>query len=283
MTAMTQTAAPTTPPPAMPDYTAIKTKQNAAWASGDYAKVGTTLQIVGEQLAEAMDPAPDARVLDVAAGNGNATLAFARRWCQVTSTDYVDTLLARSRGRAEAEALDVEFRTADAENLPFGDDSYDAVVSTFGVMLTPNQEKAASELVRVCRPGCVIGLANWTPESFVGHLFKAIGKNMAPPPGVKSPALWGDRIWIDETFGNETRSADFKTRNFVFHYRSPTHFVEFFRTYYGPVHKAFLSLDDEGKAALDADLHAVANRFNTARDGSLRAPSEYAEIVMTKI
>jgi SAM-dependent methyltransferase len=176
-----------------PDYAAIKAKQNAAWASGDYARIGTTLQIVGENLAEAMDLRPGSSVLDVAAGNGNATLAFARRWCDVTSTDYVDALLSRGRARAEAEGQNLTFRIADAEQLPFDDASFDAVVSTFGVMFTPNQAKAASELLRVCRPGGTIGMANWTPEGFIGQVFKTLGKFIAPAAGVSSPALWGTR------------------------------------------------------------------------------------------
>jgi SAM-dependent methyltransferase len=264
-----------------PDYEAIKTKQNAAWASGDYARIGATLQIVGEELAEALDLRPGARVLDVAAGNGNATLAFARRWCEVTSTDYVDTLLSRGRARAEAEAFDVRFQLADAENLPFGSGEFDAVVSTYGVMFAPDQEKAASELIRVCRPGGKIGLANWTPEGFIGALFKTLGGHVAPPAGVKSPALWGSREWVDATFGPHADIA-FTPKDFVFRYPSPDHFATYFRTYYGPVHKAFLALDAAGQEALHADLLATVARFDTASDGSMRVPSEYAEIVATK-
>jgi SAM-dependent methyltransferase len=264
-----------------PDYEAIKTKQNAAWSSGDYAKIGTTLQIVGETLAEAMDLRPGARVLDVAAGNGNATLAFARRWCEVTSTDYVDTLLSRGRARAEAEDLDVAFQLADAENLPFGDGTFDAAVSTYGVMFTPDQDKAASELVRVCKPGGKIGLANWTPDGFIGALFKTLGAHVAPPAGVKSPALWGHREWVDATFGPHA-DISFTTKEFVFRYPSPDHFANYFRTYYGPVHKAFLALDEAGQEALHSDLLATVARFDTAADGSMRVPSEYAEIVATK-
>lgn len=265
---------------AVPDYAAIKMKQNAAWASGDYAKIGVTLQIVGEELAEALDLDTDSRVLDVAAGNGNATLAFARRWCKVTSTDYVDQLLDHGRARAAAEALDVSFQVADAEALPFQDGAFDAVVSTFGVMFAPNQSKAASELIRVCRSGGKIGLANWTPDSFVGRLFKAIGKHLPPPAGVRSPAQWGAKDWIDQAFASH--SVKIKPKAFVFRYRSPAHFVEFFRTFYGPVHKAFLALDPAGQAALDADLLAIIAALNTAKDGSMRVASDYAEIVIVK-
>ncbi|MGI9426039.1 MAG: class I SAM-dependent methyltransferase [Hyphomicrobiaceae bacterium] len=265
-----------------PDYAAIKTKQNAAWASGDYAKIGTTLQIVGEDLAEAMDLSPGSSVLDVAAGNGNATLAFARRWCNVMSTDYVDSLLARSRSRAEAEALDVTYRVADAEQLPFDDGAFDAVVSTFGVMFTPDQATAAGELIRVCRPGGKIGLANWTPNGFIGQLFKTLGGHIAPPPGVKSPALWGTRDWLSEHFGTVCQTVDITDRDFIFRYRSPDHFIDVFRTFYGPVHKAFLALDPNGQAQLANDLRDTVANFNTARDGSMRVPSAYAEVIITK-
>jgi SAM-dependent methyltransferase len=271
----------TKPVPA-PDYAAIKAKQNAAWASGDYAKIGTTLQIVGENLAEAMDLPPGAAVLDVAAGNGNATLAFARRWCNVTSTDYVDTLLARSRARAEAEALDVTYQIADAEQLPFDDGAFDAVVSTFGVMFTPNQSVAASELLRVCRPGGRIGMANWTPDGFIGQVFKTLGKHIAPPPGVNSPAMWGTKAWIEQHFGSAARDIVIQDKAFVFRYRSADHFLDFFRTFYGPVHKAFLTLDQAGQAKLADDLRATIARFDTAKDGAMRVPSDYAEIVITK-
>jgi SAM-dependent methyltransferase len=229
-----------------PDYTAIKAKQNAAWSSGDYARIGTTLQIVGETLAESMDLPPDASVLDVAAGNGNATLAFARRWCKVTSTDYVGALLEQARTRAAAEALAVEFEIADAENLPFEDGRFDAAVSTFGVMFAPNQVKAASELMRVCRRGGKIGLANWTPEGFIGQMFKTLSRHVPPPAGLSSPADWGSKPWIEAAFAFSASSIATNDRAFLFRYRSPDHFVAFFQAYYGPVHKAFLALDPEG-------------------------------------
>jgi len=268
--------------PNTPDYTAIKSKQNAAWASGDYARIGITLQIVGETLAEAMDIDPRAKVLDVAAGNGNATLAFARRFCDVTSTDYVAPLLAKGSARAEADGLSVRFQVADAEALPFGDGSFDAVVSTFGVMFTPNQKKAAGELMRVCRSGGQIGLANWTPAGFIGQLFKMLGGHVPPPAGVKSPALWGDRAWIDETFGPSASAIDLTPLTFVFRYRSPAHFVDMFRSYYGPLHKAFQALDAAGQKALEADLLTLMARFNRATDGTLIVPGEYAQVIITR-
>ena len=265
-----------------PDYRAIKAKQNAAWESGDYAKIGTTLQIVGEELAEAADLTPGSQVLDVAAGNGNATLAFARRWCEVTSTDYVGTLLSQGRARAAAENLPVKYQLADAEDLPFKDRSFDAVVSTFGVMFAPNQQQAAAELLRVCRPGGKIALANWTPESFIGQLFKALGAHVPPPAGVSSPALWGTRGWIEKVFGASTQSISIAEKEFVFRYHTPAHFVDVFRTYYGPVHKAFLALDPKGQAALEDSILSVIAACNTATDGSMRVPAPYAEIIMTK-
>jgi SAM-dependent methyltransferase len=265
-----------------PDYPAIKTRQNAAWASGDYSRIGVTLQIVGEALAETMDLRPGASVLDVAAGNGNATLAFARRMCVVTSTDYVDTLLARGRARAEAEGLDVTYEIADAERLPFNDSTFDAVVSTFGVMFAPNQDKAAHELLRVCRPNGKIGLANWTPAGFIGEVFKTLGKHVAPPVGVSSPARWGTEPWIAQMFGPHARAIAIERKAFVFRYASPEQFVRVFRAFYGPIHKAFLALDANGQAALSGDLIDTVARFNTAVDGSMRAPSDYEQVIIVK-
>ena len=243
-----------TPMPATPDLATIKSRQQAAWGSGDYAIIGTTLQIVGETLCEAVDLRSNQRVLDVAAGNGNATLAAARRFAEVVSTDYVATLLERGRERAAADRLPVTFQEADAENLPFGDASFDVVLSTFGVMFTPNQQKAASELVRVCRPGGKIGLANWTPDSFVGQVFKAIGKYIPPAPGMKSPMLWGDRAHLDTLFGGAGTIAA-EQREFVFRYRSPNHWVEVFKEYYGPMVKALAAVDADARKSLLADLH----------------------------
>jgi len=270
------------PPTAAPDFAAIKGRQLAAWSTGNYAVVGTTLQIVGEQLAESLDLRAGSRVLDVAAGNGNATLAAARRFCDVTSTDYVPSLLEAGRARATAEGLPVRFLEADAEQLPFDDASFDVVVSTFGVMFAPDQPRAAAELLRVCRRGRTIGLANWTPESFIGQLFKTLGRHVPPPAGVASPAKWGDKAWLEETFAARGHSLRVTDRVFVFRYRSPAHFVEVFRTYYGPVHKAFLALEPAGQAALAADIEATIARFETATDGTMRVPSDYAEVIVTK-
>ena len=264
-----------------PDFDAIKLKQNAAWSSGDYAVVGATLQSVGENLAEALDLAPGARVLDVAAGNGNATLAMARRWHDVTSTDYVPALLEKGRNRAQAENLNITFRTADAEALPFDDGSFDGVVSTFGVMFAPDQRQAASELLRVCKPGGFIGMANWTPSGFIGQLFKTLGGHVSPPIGVKSPALWGDADWLADAFG-EAKRIDHELRQFNFRYRDAQHFVDVFRTLYGPVHKAFLALDAGARTGLERDIIALIEKMNVATDGSVKIPGDYLEIVITK-
>jgi ubiquinone/menaquinone biosynthesis C-methylase UbiE len=267
--------------PASMDLATIKSRQQAAWGSGDYAIIGTTLQIVGEMLCEAVDLRSNQRVLDVAAGNGNATLAAARRFADVVSTDYVGALLGRGRERAEAERLPVTFQEADAEALPFPDASFDVVLSTFGVMFTPNQQQAANELRRVCRAGGKIGMANWTPESFIGQLFQTIGKYIPPAPGVKSPALWGNKTHLDTLFGSKAAVAA-QSRNFVFRYKSSKHWIEVFRTYYGPVVKAFAAINPEAREALEADLYVLLDKFNVAKDGTLVVPSEYLEVVITK-
>jgi ubiquinone/menaquinone biosynthesis C-methylase UbiE len=267
--------------PATADLAAIKNRQQVAWGSGDYALIGTTLQIVGESLCEAVDLRSNQRVLDVAAGNGNATLAAARRFADVVSTDYVGTLLDRAKERAMAERLAVRFQQADAEALPFKDASFDVVLSTFGVMFTPNHQQAASELARVCRPGGKIGLANWTPEGFIGQLFKTIGKYVPAAPGMKSPAMWGSREHLDALFGAKGTVA-IETKAFVFRYRSPQHWLDTFRTYYGPVLKTFEAIDPAARDALAADIQALLAKFNIAKDGTLVIPSGYLEVVFTR-
>jgi SAM-dependent methyltransferase len=264
------------------DLAAVKTRQQAAWSTGNYAVVGTTLQIVGENLCEALDLRAGSRVLDVAAGNGNATLAAARRWCDVTSTDYVAALLESGRARAQAEGHTVQFQEADAEKLPFPDACFDVVLSTFGVMFTPNQDKAASELARVCKPGGRIGLANWTPASFIGQVFKTIGKYVPPAAGVKSPALWGTKARLDELFGDTARQIRTTSREFVLRYRSPAHWIEVFRTYYGPMNKTFVALDADKQAAFTQDLLALMQSGNRSGDRTLVLPSEYLEVVIER-
>lgn len=279
---MSQTAATQGNIPARPDLAAVKARQHGAWSAGDYAVVGTTLQIVGEQLCEALDLRPGSAVLDVAAGNGNATLAAARRWCDVTSTDYVPALLERARARAAADGLTITFREADAEALPFPDASFDVVMSTFGVMFTPDQDKAASELLRVCKPGGKIGLSNWTPEGFIGQVFKTLGRHLPPPAGIKSPVLWGTKARLDEMFDAGAREIAADPRMFMFRYRSARHWLDVFRTFYGPMLKAFEALDAKAQTALTDDLLALVGEYNLARDGTAAVPGEYLEIVITR-
>ncbi len=275
------TSSPATAGVTAPDLTAVKQKQQAAWSSGDYAVVGTTLQIVGETLCEAADVLTGESVLDVAAGNGNATLAAARRGARVVSTDYVGTLLERGRSRAEAEGLPVTFEVADAEALPYADGQFDLVISTFGVMFTPHQEKAAAEMLRVCRNGGRIAMANWTPDGFIGQVFKTIGKHLPPPAGVQSPALWGTEPRLQALFGAHVSGFHCEKRQFNFRYRSAGHWLDVFRTWYGPVHKAFLALGDKGPA-LESDLLDLLARLNTRGEAGLVVPSDYLEIVLTR-
>lgn len=265
-----------------PDFTAIKQRQQATWASGDYSTVGTTLQIVGESLAEAANVCADEMVLDVAAGNGNASLAAARRYAKVTSTDYVQALLDKGRNRAQAEHLPMQFQLADAEALPFANASFDVVLSTFGVMFTPDHHRAASEMLRVVRPGGRIALANWTPAGFIGRLFKVIGAHVPPPAGVKPPSLWGTEEHLQTLFGAQASQIHCQRRVFNFRYASPAHFVQVFRDFYGPTHKAFAALDAAGQRALERDLTALLDSLNTAGASSLVVPSPYLEAVITK-
>ena len=257
-------------------------KLNASWSSADYARIGVTLQITGEELAEAADFTPRSKLLDVAAGNGNASLAFARRFCDVTSTDYVAAMLDRGRERARAEGLDIKFGIADAQNLPFPDGAFDGVVSTFGVMFAPDQQSAASELVRVCKPGGKIALACWTPSGFVGRVCATIGRHMSASSGFQSPQNWGRADWIDAHFSAACASIDVSWKQFNFRYRSPEHYLEFFRTNYGLLRKAFEVVGPGGDEALANDILTIVDDFNTAEDGSMRAPSDYAEIIMVK-
>jgi SAM-dependent methyltransferase len=260
---------------------AVKARQQAMWSSGDYAVIGNTLQIVGELLNEAADVRAVHRVLDVAAGNGNATLAAARRFASVTSTDYVPALLERGRQRAEAEGLaDIRFELADAEALPYPDASFDVVLSTFGVMFAPDHERVASEMTRVARPGGRIGLASWTPAGFVGELLRLIARYVPPPPGVRSPLLWGTDAHVRELFPGVTR-IEHTSRLFAFRYRSPEHWLDVFRRFYGPTHTAFLAIDGDRRATLEADLLALLRTQGLAGEG-LVVPGEYLETVITK-
>ncbi len=267
-------------PPA--DYAAIKQRQQATWASGDYSVIGTRLQLVGESLAEAVDLRADERVLDVAAGNGNATLAAARRYARVVSTDYVPELLSRAEARARADGLDARFEVADAEDLPFEDGSFDVALSTFGVMFTPEPARAARELTRVVRSGGRIGMANWTPEGFIGQLFRVIATHVPPPPGVQSPALWGSEARIVELFGPAAADIRCVRRNFTFRFRSAAHWIDVFRRFYGPTLKAYAALDADGQTRLSAEITELLERLNVGGPGSLVVPSQYLEVVITK-
>lgn len=279
---MPMQSATAAPSPAQPDFAAIKAKQQATWASGDFAVIGVTLQIVGESLAEAVDVRAGEHVLDVAAGNGNATLAAARRFAHVTSTDYVPELLAKGATRAKAEGLTVTYRVADIEDLPFADASFDVVLSTFGAMFAPRHARTAEEMLRVVRPGGRIGLASWTPEGFIGQLFKVIGARLPPPAGLKSPALWGTETHMAELFGTQAVEIRCERKHFNFRYASAAHWIQVFRDYYGPTHKAFAALDQAGQAKLEADTTALLERLNVAGPASLVVPAEYAEVVITK-
>jgi len=263
------------------DFAALKTRQQTAWDTGDYAVIGTTLQIVGESLAEACDLKTDERVLDVAAGNGNATLAAARRGCVVTSTDYVGSLLERGAERARAERLTVTFQAADAEALPFADASFDAAVSTFGVMFAPDHATSAAELARVVRPGGRIGLANWTPDSLIGRMFKVLGRYVPPPAGVQPPSLWGTAAHLHALFG-DAAAVRATPRTFAFRYRSAAHFIDVYRTWYGPVNRAFAAQSPDNAAALAGELAELLDGMNRAGPGSLVVPSEYLEVVVTR-
>jgi ubiquinone/menaquinone biosynthesis C-methylase UbiE len=278
----TRAPAGKTVPAAQPDLRAIKARQQATWASGDFGVIGTTLQIVGESLCEAADLRAGEAVLDVAAGNGNASLAAARRFADVTSTDYVPELLEQGRKRAAGDRLSIEFQVADAEDLPFADGSFDVALSTFGVMFAPNQDRAAAELLRVVKPGGRIGLANWTPEGFLGELFRAIAAFVPPPAGLNSPMAWGTEPRLVQFFGARAADIRCERKYFMFRYRSPEHWIDMFRDYYGPTHKVFAALDSAGQEALHARLVALLTRFNRAGQKSLVVPGEYLEVVVTK-
>ena len=269
------------PAVAAPAAAALKARQQAMWASGDFAIIGTTLQIVGERLCEAVDLGANERVLDVAAGDGNATLAAARRFAHVTSTDYVPALLERGQIRALAERLDVTFEVADAEALPYPGATFDVVLSTFGVMFAPDHQQAAREMMRVCRLGGRIGLASWTPQGFIGDMFKVVAQYVPPIPGVRSPLLWGTDAHVRELFAGAA-AIEHTTRNFAFRYRSAEHFVEIFRNFYGPVHKAFAALGETGQASLQADLVALLRGSDRGGAAGLVVPAEYLETVITR-
>ncbi len=263
------------------DLLAVKRRQQAAWSAGDFGVIGSTLNIVGDHLCEAIDLRSTEKVLDVATGNGNAALAAARRWCEVTGIDFVPVLLEEARARAAGSRLPITFQEGDAEDIPFPDQSFDVVLSTFGVMFSANQQQTAHELVRVCKAGGRIGLANWTPEGFIGQFFRLMGSYIPPVPGVPSPMRWGSEEGLQALFGTSVQSIDIRPRNFVFRYRSAQHWLDTFRTYYGPTFKAFESLDLERRKLLASDIIALLEEHHTGGPG-LVVPGEYIEVVMTR-
>lgn len=265
-------------------YTKIKDQQRRSWGSGDYGHIGTTLQITGEMLCETMDLRSGESVLDVAAGNGNATLAAARRFCRVISTDYISKLLDESKVRAQADDLlnYISYQVADAENLPFDDSSFDNIISTFGVMFTPDQHQSVNELLRVCRTNGKIGLANWTPQSFIGQLFNIISQYRKPIADLDPPMNWGTRAFVDEYFTPFVKNVHTFKRVFNFRYPSAAHWIEYFKTYYGPVNTTFATLDQEQGLQLEKDILLLIKKFNTADDQTIVVPSEYMEVVIIK-
>jgi ubiquinone/menaquinone biosynthesis C-methylase UbiE len=263
-----------------PDFSAIKKRQQAMWASGDFALIGTTLQIVGESLCEAVDVRAGRSVLDVACGNGNATLAAARRFARVTGLDYVPSLLARASERAAAERLDVRLVEGDAEYLPFEDGRFDAVLSTFGVMFAPDHRRAAREMARVCRPRGKIGLASWTRDGFIGKLLGVVGRYVPPVPGVASPILWGSEAHVSALFEDRFATLAAKRRDFMFRYENVDHFVDVFRRFYGPTHKAFAAIGTEEQAAMAADIALLVEQHNVSGSPEVVVPAEYLEVVI---
>jgi ubiquinone/menaquinone biosynthesis C-methylase UbiE len=268
--------------PHTPTLTTIKERQQKTWTSGDYARIGNSLVIMGERLSEAVDVRPGQKVLDVATGSGNTAISAARRFSMATGIDYVPELIEQARERAQAEGLDVAFDVGDAENLPYPDASFDVVLSTVGVMFTPDQERAAKELLRVCKPGGKIGLANWVPDGYVGNMLRTVGKHVPPPAGVKPPPLWGTEDRLRELLGEEVSSMESRRRTYVFRYLSANHFIEQFRSFYGPVHKAFESLDEDGRDALENDFKELIGEWNISGDETVLLPSDYLEVVAVR-
>jgi SAM-dependent methyltransferase len=272
----------TTTDAVQPDLAAVKQRQQQTWASADYAAVAALIVPMAEGLAQNAGLRAGDRVLDVATGSGNAALAAARCGCEVTGIDYVPALLERARARAAAEGLEIEFAEGDAEHLAFPDASFDAVLSCLGVMFTPDQERAAAELARVCRPGGTIGLVNWTPAGFIGQLLRTVGKHVPPPAGVRPPPQWGTEERLRELLGDAVSRLDIQRRTFVFRFRSPDDFATFFRDNYGPVHKAFGALDEPGRERFYDDLTALAREHDREEGPSVAMPAEYLEVVATR-
>jgi ubiquinone/menaquinone biosynthesis C-methylase UbiE len=278
-------AAPTVEEPKPgPDLAAIKTRQQATWASGDFARVAATIVYPAEQLAESADLQAGWRVLDIATGSGNAAIAAARRGCEAVGVDYVPALLERGRLRAKTELVDVEFVEGDAEKLPFPDASFDAVLSIYGVMFAPNQHKAASEMARVCRPRGTIALASWTPEGFIGETFRLFSGYVPPAPGLTPPVQWGNESHLRTIFGSTIRSITSTVRTMIFRYPDAATNVEFFRRYYGPTLKLFQAVGEAKEAQLTRDLEALANKYDRNRNpcGPVAIAADYLETIITR-
>ena len=265
-----------------PNLRAIKDRQQKTWTSGNYERIGNTLVIMGELLCEAVNVHAGDKVLDVATGSGNTAISAARRFCDVTGIDYVPELSEHARKRAEVEGLEITFDVGDAEDLPYPDASFDVMLSTLGVMFTPDQETAAKELLRICRPGGKIGLANWTPDGFIGNMLRTLGKHVPPPPGIKPPPLWGTEERLRELLGEGVASLEVRQRSYMLRYPSAGYFVEYFRSYYGPTLKAFESLDRDGQEALAKDLEELLEHWNISGDATLIMPSNYLEVVAVR-
>ncbi|HKY24028.1 MAG TPA: methyltransferase domain-containing protein [Gaiella sp.] len=264
---------------ARPDLSAVKERQQAMWSSGDFHAVASLIQPVADALCDAVDLQAGWRVLDVATGSGNAAIAAARCGAEVIGIDYVPALLERGRRRAEAEGVQIELVEGDAEAIPFVDRSFDAVLSVFGSMFAPDQERAASELARVCRPGGRIGLATWVPDGFIGQMLKVVTAHVPPPAGVASPLLWGTEAHLAELFGDSISELECTERTFTFRFRSAEEFVSFFRKFYGPTLKAFEAVGAAGSDALFRDLVELVSRFTGTTEGPVAIPSTWLETV----
>jgi SAM-dependent methyltransferase len=265
------------------DLEAVRQAQQKTWSEGDFAMVAGIVMMVSEELVEALDILPDERVLDVACGSGNAALAAARRsWGGVVGVDFVPALLERGRERAAAERLDVDFVEGDAAELPLGDAEFDVVTSVFGAMFSAAQEQAAAELLRVCKPGGRIGMANWVPDGGVGKMFMTIAKHAPPPPGAPSPLRWGTEEGIRELFGDGVTDLRIERKQSRQAFRSADHFLDFFRTYFGPTKVAYERVGPEGEEALTADLLAYLEESNTAGDRAIVLKPEYLQAIATR-
>ncbi|MGH8976160.1 MAG: class I SAM-dependent methyltransferase [Acidimicrobiia bacterium] len=265
----------------MTDYGAITARQQHVWSEGDFARIGVTAVIVGELLCEAVDVIPGERVLDVASGSGNAALAAARRWADVTASDFVPHLLETAARRAEAEGLPLATRVADAQDLPFPDASFDLVLSTFGAMFAPDQERTAAELARVCRPGGRIGMANWTPDGMAGEMFRTTAAHVPSPPGLRPAVDWGRPERLQELFGDAISELRVERRQFVFRWHSVEQTLEYFKTWFGPTKVAFAALDPAGQEALGNDLLAVWRTRNQSETAFI-APADYLQVVAVR-